>query len=57
MRAYVLLTGIVFGLLAAMHVWRYIDEGPQVVNAFFVVMTLVAAGLCLWSMRLLRANR
>ncbi|HEY9382860.1 MAG TPA: hypothetical protein VIP80_05030 [Gemmatimonadales bacterium] len=58
MRAYVMTTGIVFGVLAAIHVWRFIEEGSQVArNPFFLAITIVAAGLCLWAVRLLRPAR
>ena len=29
MKAYVITTGVVFGLLTLVHVWRAIEEGPQ----------------------------
>jgi len=55
MRAYVMTTGILFGLLTLIHVWRYIQEGSQIVEPFFVGITVLAAGLCLWAVRLLRS--
>jgi hypothetical protein len=50
-----MITGIVFGILAAIHVWRYIEEGSGVADAFFVGVTLLAAGFALWAFRLLRS--
>jgi len=56
MKAYLIATGILFGLLAAIHVWRYIEEGPTVANPFFLGITVLAAGFCVWAIRLLRTT-
>jgi len=54
MKAYIITSGIIFGLLALAHVWRAVAEGAHVVgNPWFILVTLVAAGLCVWAMRLL----
>jgi hypothetical protein len=54
-RAYVVTTGIVFGLLVLAHLWRVVAESPALAREpFFVGVTLAAAGLCLWAMLLLR---
>jgi len=55
MKAYLLTTGLAFGLLTAIHIWRYIEEGSGVADAFFVAVTLIAAGFCLWAFRLFRS--
>jgi len=55
MRAYVATTGVLFGLLAMVHVWRMVAESPSVATDPWVLLsTIVAAALCLWSWRLLR---
>jgi len=55
MKAYIMITGAVFGLLVVAHIWRAIEEGPGVVkNPFYIIITIAAAGLCLWAWRLLR---
>ena len=55
MRAYVLTTGVIFGLLVAVHLWRLIEEGAQIVrNPWYTLITIVAAVLFGWSIRLLR---
>jgi hypothetical protein len=55
MKAYVMITGAVFGLIALAHVLRVIAEGPHLMTeTWFVVLTVAAAALCLWSWRLLR---
>ena len=55
MRAYVMTTGAVFGLLTVAHVWRVIEERPSLVtDPSYILITVVAAALCLWAWRLLR---
>jgi len=55
MKRYVITTGTVFGLLALAHVWRAIVEGPQLFKQpFFVVVTVIAAALCVWAILLVR---
>ena len=54
MRAYVITTGAVFGLLTLAHIWRVIEEGPHLLtNISWILITVAAAGLCLWACRLL----
>lgn len=55
MRAYVMTTGAVFGVLFAVHVWRFIEEGSPVFrDPWYVGITALAAVLSLWAVRLLR---
>ena len=55
MKAYVVTTGSLFGLLAAVHVWRIIEEGPQLAtNPWHMLTTVAAAALGLWAWRLVR---
>ena len=54
MRAYVMTTGTVFGLIVAAHILRLIDEGPPLAkNPAYVITTLAAASLCVWACRIL----
>jgi hypothetical protein len=54
MKAYVMTTGAVFGLLTLAHIWRVIEEGPHLATQpFWVLITVAAAVLCLWAVRLL----
>lgn len=58
MKAYLITTGTIFGLIAAMHVWRAIDERSSMTKdpGFFFGMAalgLVAAGLSVWAWGLL----
>jgi hypothetical protein len=55
MKAYVITTGAVFGLLLVAHIWRAIEEGPALVkDPFYIVITIAAGVLCLWAWRVLR---
>lgn len=56
MKAYVGTTGAVFGLLTIAHVLRVAEEGMHIArDPFFLLITIVAASLCLWSLQLLRS--
>jgi hypothetical protein len=59
MKAYVMTTGGVFGLLAVVHLWRVITEGAHLAtDPAFLLITGAAAALCLWACLLLwRASR
>ncbi|MEP6706528.1 MAG: hypothetical protein ABJC05_03360 [Pyrinomonadaceae bacterium] len=54
MKAYLVTTGAVFGLLTLVHLWRIIGEGLHLVTEpLYVLITLAAASLSLWAWRLL----
>jgi hypothetical protein len=55
MKAYVITTGAVFGLLTLAHVARVFAEGTHLAtNPSFVLITVAAAALCFWAWRLVR---
>lgn len=56
MKAYLISTGCIFGLITAMHVWRALAErGPVLV---WIPMILLPAALCIWGFVLAkRASR
>jgi uncharacterized membrane protein len=55
MKAYVITTGAVFGLITLAHLLRIIAEGSHLVtDPLFVLLTVAAGTLCLWAWRLLR---
>jgi hypothetical protein len=55
MKAYVITTGALFGLLALVHLWRIVEEGMRLASdPGFIIATAVAAALCLWSWQVLR---
>jgi hypothetical protein len=55
MKAYVMTTGAVFGLITIAHILRIIAEGPHLVtDPWYALLTVAAGALCLWAWRLLR---
>jgi hypothetical protein len=55
MKAYVLTTGAVFGLLVVAHIWRVVEEGVALAkNPAYIFITIAAAALSFWAWRLLR---
>jgi hypothetical protein len=56
MRLYTIAAGVVFGLLAIVHVWRMIDEPHLAADPWFVLATLAAAGLSIAAWRLVRRS-
>jgi hypothetical protein len=53
MRAYLLTTGIVFALLALVHVWRFIEERDTLgKDPHFLIITVLAAAFSFWAFRL-----
>ncbi len=55
MKAYLITTGSLFGVLTVLHVWRIIEEGPQLArNPWWILITIAAAALAVWAWRLLR---
>lgn len=59
MKAYLITTGTVFGLITLAHIWRVFLEGPRLAKEpVFIVLTLAAASLSFWAWHLLaRASR
>jgi hypothetical protein len=57
MKAYLITSGTVFGLIVVMHVMRLIKEGGSLATEpWFWLMTLVAAGLSVWAWSLVRLS-
>jgi hypothetical protein len=58
MKAYVVTTGVVFGLLTVAHLLRIAGENPRLAaDPFYVAITLASAALCVWAMWVLRRAR
>lgn len=58
MKAYVVTTGVVFGLLAIAHLCRIAAEGLHLLNnPWWVGITVGAAALSLWAWRVFRVLR
>ena len=57
MKAYVVTTGIVFGLLTLLHLWRmFFEDANLASDPLSVAITAAAAGLCIWSVFALRRS-
>ena len=53
MKAYLAVTTTLFGLLAAVHIWRVVAERSSLATEpAFVALTLASAALCVWGVRL-----
>lgn len=58
MKAYLITTGTVFGLITLVHVWRVFAEGQALaMDPPFVLLTIATAALCCWAWRLLWRSR
>jgi hypothetical protein len=53
MKAYLVTTATVFGLLVAIHVWRVFEEPHLVRDVWYLLVTAVSAAFCVWACRLL----
>jgi hypothetical protein len=53
MKAYVATTGTLFGLLTIVHIWRATQEQQLATEPWYILITLAAAALCIWALRLL----
>jgi len=58
MKSYVMATGAIFALLVAVHVWRFVEEGPHLAgDPWFWLITLLAAAFGIWGIILLRGAK
>lgn len=54
MKAYLITTGVIFGLIVLAHIARVVDEGRHLATEpMFVLLTFAAAALSAWAWRLL----
>ena len=54
MRAYLMTTGTVFGLITLAHMLRVVEEGGGLLRQpWFVLLTVATTAMCLWAVRLL----
>jgi hypothetical protein len=57
MKAYLITTGGVFGLITLAHLWRIVDEWPRpATDPWYLLLTAAAAALFIWALRLLRRS-
>ena len=56
MKAYLLSTATIFGLITVAHIWRMIAESAALAREpWYLGLTILSAALCGWAIRLLRA--
>jgi dolichyl-phosphate-mannose--protein O-mannosyl transferase len=56
-KAYVISTGALFGLLTVAHLWRMISAEPEMArDPWYILITVAAAALCFWALSLLRRS-
>jgi NO-binding membrane sensor protein with MHYT domain len=49
-KIYLISTGVIFGLITALHIWKAVAEGPQTAkNPFFILLTALTCGLSIWA--------
>lgn len=60
MKAYLIATGSLFGLLALVHMWRIVGQWPRLLHDSGEIVEagigVIAVALCLWAWRLLRTS-
>ena len=57
MKAYLITTATVFGLITLTHLARIVAEWPRLLTEpLFLVLTVLSAALCFWAFRLLRRS-
>ena len=54
MRAYIIVSGSLFGLLVIAHLVRLRTEPHLIRDPFFLIASVLAAGLTFWAWRLVR---
>ena len=58
MRAYLTVTSVIFGLIPILHIWRVVAESRTLAtDPWFILITVLSAGLCVWACRLLFTAR
>lgn len=56
MKTYVIVTGVIFGLLTIVHVWRMIEEPHLARDPWFLVATAASAAFCVLAWRVSRRS-
>jgi hypothetical protein len=58
MKAYVITTGVIFGLLTLAHVLRIVSENRQLAtDPAYMAITAASAAMCLWAWHVVRRAR
>ncbi len=57
MKAYVVTTGAIFGLVTLLHLWRIFEEGSHLaMRPWYALITVAAGALCIWAWRLIKPS-
>jgi hypothetical protein len=56
MKAYLITTGTLFGLLTLVHIWRIVEERHLATDPWYLLITVAAAVLSVWAWRLFRLS-
>jgi multisubunit Na+/H+ antiporter MnhE subunit len=55
MKAYILTTGVIFGLITVAHLLRFVMEGSHLAREpVFILLTVLSAALSVWAWQVLR---
>jgi len=55
MKSYVITTGSLFAVLVVVHLWRAVEEGPQLASRpEYIGVTALAGAMCFWAWRVFR---
>jgi hypothetical protein len=55
MKAYLITTGAIFGMITLAHIWRIVVESSLLAREpWFMALTLLSAAMFIWAMLLLR---
>ena len=55
MKAYIITTGVIFGLITIAHLLRFVTEGSRLATEpLFILLTLLSAALCIWAWQVLQ---
>ena len=58
MKAYLITTGTLFGLIVLAHIWRIFEEGVHPITELpFVLLTIVSAAMSTWAWILVARSR
>ena len=56
MKAYILTTGVIFGIVTLAHVWRMVEERQMATEPWYILITVVTGALCLWAWQVVRRS-
>ena len=56
MKTYAMTTGLIFGLITIVHLWRMIEERQMATEPWYVLITVAAAVLSVWAWLLVRRS-